>query len=135
MPSLAHAHEKVTQTHPVDPTFLQVAVESERPSAAGTGGCEELRFKLSMKPRYGENRDYISLYVHNLNRRDLKYSLNFALLSADHERRQARRADTRVHAPNESWGFPKFCQRSEVVDKASQVENKHNPRNDSHQRR
>ncbi len=21
-----------------------------------------------------------------------------------------------MHAPNESWGFPKFCQRSEVVD-------------------
>ncbi len=63
----------------------QVAVE----------GNEELRFKLSLKPKYGENRDYVSLYVHNLNKKELKYSLNFNLLNADKERKVTRRADTR----------------------------------------
>ena len=56
---------------------------------------EELKFKLSLKPRYGENRDYISLYVHNINKKDLKYSLVFNILSVDKEKKLTRRADTR----------------------------------------
>ncbi len=75
-----------------------------------------MRFKLSLKPRYGEARDHVSLYVHNLNKKELKYSLVFHLLGSDRAKRLTRRADSRVHAPNESWGFPKFCQRAEVVD-------------------
>ena len=58
---------------------------------------------MSLKPRYGENRDYISLYVHNLNRKDLKYRLVFNVVKADGARTLTRRADARVHAPNESW--------------------------------
>ena len=27
----------------------------------------------------------------------------------------------RVHAPSESWGFPKFCQRSEVVEQTKVI--------------
>ena len=57
-------------------------------SSSGSGSqLEELKFKLSLKPKYGEQRDYISLYVHNLNRKDLKYSLNFNLLSAEGEKK------------------------------------------------
>lgn len=58
-------------------------------------GNEELRFKLSLKPRYGENRDFVSLYVHNLNKKELKYSLVFNLLNAEKEKKMTKRADTR----------------------------------------
>lgn len=85
-------------------------------AATSSGSEHDLKFKLSLKPRYGENRDYISLYVHNQNKKDLKYSLVFNILDANKEKKLVRRADTRVHNPNESWGFPKFCQRSEVTD-------------------
>ena len=87
--------------------FCKVLIET--PSAASSttnvptdgyvvpvaNSTEELKFKLSLKPRYGENRDYISLYVHNINKKDLKYSLVFNILSVDKEKKLTRRADTR----------------------------------------
>ena len=69
--------------------------------------------------RYGDNKDYVSLYVHNLNKKDLKYSLVFSLLNAEKEKKVTRRAETKLHMSNESWGFPKFCNRSEVLDPAN----------------
>ncbi len=78
----------------------------------------ELKFKLSIKPRHGDNKDYVSLYVHNLNKRDLKYSLVFSLVTEDKQKKMTRRADTKLHMSNESWGFPKFCQRSDILDPA-----------------
>ena len=96
--------------------LLQVLIET--PSAASSttnvpadgyvvpvaNSTEELKFKLSLKPRYGENRDYISLYVHNINKKDLKYSLVFNILSVDKEKKLTRRADTRYGCSHE-WMF------------------------------
>ena len=59
--------------------------------------------------------------MHNLNKRDLKYSLVFNILDRNKERKIVRRADMRVHTPNESWGFPKFCQRTEVTDNSAEM--------------
>ena len=56
---------------------------------------EELKFKLSLEPRSGENQDYISLYLYNMNKKDLKYSIVFNILSVDKEKKLTRRADTR----------------------------------------
>jgi hypothetical protein len=74
-----------------------------------------------LKPKYGENRDYISLYVHNLNKKDLKYSLVFNILTGSKTKKYTRRADTRTHAPSESWGFPKFCQRNDILELANEL--------------
>ena len=41
----------------------------------------------------------------------------FNIVDSSKEKKLTRRADARLHAPNESWGFPKFCQRADVVDK------------------
>lgn len=82
---------------------------------------ENLKFKMSMKPKYGDNKDFISIYAHNLNRKDLRYSLVFNFMNKKNEKVISRRADTRVHNSNESWGFPRFCARSDVVDNAEEM--------------
>eukprot|EP00095_Tigriopus_kingsejongensis_P009255 snap_masked-scaffold922_size80897-processed-gene-0.3 protein:Tk09255 transcript:snap_masked-scaffold922_size80897-processed-gene-0.3-mRNA-1 annotation:"hypothetical protein LOTGIDRAFT_232540" len=93
-----------------------------RVNAIDSGGStEDLKFKMSVKPKYGDNKDSISLYGHNLNKKDLKYSLVFNILDVNQRKVLARRADMRVHAPNESWGFPRFCTRADVVDNPSEM--------------